>query len=223
MQWMRRLPLSRRALPALVACGLAFCAPAWTLAGDAIYRWVDRDGRVNYGGQPPPGVKAEMLERGGVTVVPAVPARPAEAADTTRRIERLESALEQEKRLRREAEERVEDEREAQEQALRAREKARAECEVRFREPCDDEGNPRSTGYIVVPPRTFHPHRPPRDGHSPRHNGDGYRAAERPPRPGQTAPALGGMPKPVLPINPDRSLQAPRQLERRLPARQADD
>ncbi|MBS0510778.1 MAG: DUF4124 domain-containing protein [Proteobacteria bacterium] len=221
MQWMRRLPVSRRALPALVAWGLALCAPA--LAGDAIYRWVDRDGRVNYGSQPPPGVKAEMLERGGVTVVPAAPARPAEAADTTRRIERLESALEQEKRLRREAEERVADERDAQEQALRAREKARAECEARFREPCDDEGNPRSTGYIVVPPRTFHPPRPPRDGHWPRHDGDGYRAAERPPRQGPTEPALGGMPKPVLPINPDRSLQAPRQPERRLPARQADD
>ncbi|MBS0546037.1 MAG: DUF4124 domain-containing protein [Proteobacteria bacterium] len=193
------------------------------MGGDAVYRWVDVNGRVNYGSQPPPGVKAELLERGGVTVVPAAPARAAGANDTTRRIERLESALEQEKRLRREAEERAEGERDAQEQALRAREKARAECEARFREPCDEEGNPRSTGYIVVPPRSFHPLRPPRDGHWPRHDDDDYRPVERPPRQRQTQPALDGMPKPVLPINPDRSTQAPRPAERRLPSRQVDD
>jgi hypothetical protein len=47
----------------------------WCFAGAALaqhYRWVDKDGRVQYGDNPPPGVKATPL-RG----VPAAPAAPA--------------------------------------------------------------------------------------------------------------------------------------------------
>lgn len=194
----------RKGLRAILAGGVAISLMVPALA-DPVYRWTDRDGRVNYGNMPPPGVKAELLDRGTVSVTPApaVPSRPPAASpesalpETARRLDRLEAELEDERRLRRDAEER------ATEEASRLQ-RTRAECEERFREPCDDEGRPMGPRYIVVPPRpAWLPHgaRPP---HRP---GDG-----RPPhaRPGQpVGPRSEDMPKPVLPIKPERSSQVP--------------
>lgn len=213
--------VSRRgtATAALAMALLALAASGEVLSADAIYRWIDRNGRVNYGNTPPSDAKAERIDGGSLMVVPAPPARPAEPSDTTRRVERLEAELEQEKRLRREAEERADEQRASEEASRRAREKARADCEDRFREPCDEEGRPIGPRYIVVPSRPWPPPLPPRDGHPPRPDGDRHD-----PRPlHRGVPAPDGMPKPVLPINPERAFQAPRPTERRLPSRHADD
>ncbi|ATE59230.1 hypothetical protein CCZ27_03990 [Thauera sinica] len=199
-----------RVLPAMAAALVALAAAAESRAADAIYRWVDRNGRVNYGNLPPPGTKAELIDGGGLTVVPAPAAPPPDAAGTTRRIERLETELENERRLRREAEERAEEARETEDEARRAREKARADCEERLREPCDEEGRPLGSRYIVVPPRPYLPPVPPRGGRP--HRPDGEAPPPRPPR--QGVPAPDGMPKPVLPINPERSPQPPSRPRR---------
>lgn len=173
-----------------VAVMLTLASPAH---GDEIYRWTDRDGRVNYGGVPPVGAKAERIESGAVSVMPALPSLPrAGASDTARRLDRLESELEEERRLRRDAEER------ADEQVERGR-RLRAECEERMREPCDDEGRPLSAPYVIVPPqRVRPPHRP----------DDRW-----PPPPSVKPPRVvppDGMPKPVLPIAPERSREPAR-------------
>jgi hypothetical protein len=57
-----------RLLGFALAMGLCFAAAAQQ------YRWVDQDGRVQYGDTPPPGVKATRM-RGGA----AAPAAPAAA------------------------------------------------------------------------------------------------------------------------------------------------
>jgi hypothetical protein len=57
---------------------LVFCLLG-ALAGAVLaqqYRWVDKDGRVQYGDSPPPGVKATRL---GGAPAPAAPAAPAAA------------------------------------------------------------------------------------------------------------------------------------------------
>lgn len=127
------------------------------MAEDAVvYRWKDHDGRVNYGNLPPPGVGAEPLDaRGRLTVVPApvIPRRPAPATPSEAdRLERLERELETERALRLERDQ-AERERAAQRAGLQA------ECEARYREPCDADGQPVGRRYIVVPVRP--PHRPP--------------------------------------------------------------
>lgn len=55
-------------------------------AGDEVYKWVDADGRVQYGNNPPKGVNAKPVA-GGVTVVPALkmPARAQESAPASAR------------------------------------------------------------------------------------------------------------------------------------------
>ena len=71
-----------------------------------VYRWVDQNGVVNYGTAPPAGVKASPLDPGkvrlSVVASPPRPDRPAEpgSADLRARISRLESQLEEERRLR---------------------------------------------------------------------------------------------------------------------------
>ncbi len=111
-----------------------------------IYRWTERDGRVSYGTQPPQGVRAEPLgERGSVSVVPAPPLPAPEDIETRRakeRAELLEQELKEERRLRQESEAREVE-----------RTKARAECEERYREECNDDGEPVGRRYIVVPQR----------------------------------------------------------------------
>lgn len=177
-----------RARGAAAALGLLAAGAA---CGDDIYRWKDRDGRVNYGSVPPAGVTAERIDPGAVSVMPA-PSRPrpqADGPDTARRLDRLESELDEERRLRRDAEAR------ADEQAER-RTRAREECEERLREPCDEEGRPLASPYVIVPPYGV---RPPH-----RHDGR-WPPPLRPPRVVQP----DGMPKPVLPIAPERPARAP--------------
>lgn len=159
---------------------------AMAMAQDAVvYRWLGPDGRVNYGSQPPPGVPAQALgARGTLSVLPAPIVPPAGMVETERRLQRLEAELEEERRLRREA---------AAEAAadLARRERLRAECEERLREPCDEAGRPLGPRYIVVPARPARhpgvrpllpgrPVHPPRDSAGPRMRDEG--------------------PKPVLPI-----------------------
>ncbi|AWI81723.1 hypothetical protein CEW87_21635 [Parazoarcus communis] len=124
-------------------------------ADDAeVFRWKDREGRINYGNMPPPGVDAEPVGgRGRLTVVPAPvlpPAPPPPPPES--RLDRLERELEAERQLRLDAE--------AAEQAREIeRAQLKAECEARYREPCSDDGEPAGKRYIVVPPRPF-PHLP---------------------------------------------------------------
>lgn len=167
-----------------VVFALAMTLPAH---GEEIYRWTDRDGRVNYGSVPPAGAKVERIDSGAVSVMPAPPPRPqTESSETARRLDRLESELEEERRLRRDAEER------ADERAERGR-LLRDECEERLREPCDEEGRPLASPYVIVPPhRVRPPYRPDGRWPPPPH--------ARPPRIVQP----DGMPRPVLPIAPER-------------------
>lgn len=121
-------------------------------AAETVYRWQDAKGQVNYGTQPPPGVRAEPIGgRGSVSVMPAPPPAaatpPAEDA-TAARVERLERELEEERQARRDDAARRDDE-----DAQRVR--TRAECERQYREPCDEEGRPLSTRYIVRPARPY--------------------------------------------------------------------
>ena len=132
-----------------LVAGLVLALP---VAADPVYRWVDRDGRVNYGSAPPPGVAAEALgERGNLSVVPPPP-RPSAAAVEAGRIAELEAALARERALRERREER---EAQAADEAARLR----AECEERYREPCDEAGRPLAPRYAVVP-RVQHRHGP---------------------------------------------------------------
>ncbi|MEN3111656.1 DUF4124 domain-containing protein [Uliginosibacterium paludis] len=47
---------------------LLVCLPA--IAGNEVYKWVDADGSVHYGNEPPKGAKVKPVS-GGVTVMPA--------------------------------------------------------------------------------------------------------------------------------------------------------
>jgi len=163
---------------------------AFSTCADAteVFRWKDREGRINYGNMPPPGVKAEPVDgRGLLTVVPAPVLPPAPPPPPPEeRLERLERELETERQLRLDAE-----------AAARERESARAaskaECEALHREACDDDGQPVGRRYILVPQRPFPhlpgvpparpPHRdPPRDRGRVPDGGGGDRASRRNPR-----------------------------------------
>jgi hypothetical protein len=50
-----------------------------TVASAVVYKWIDADGRVHYGDQPPDGVKAEIVQllgthSSGIGVTPPAPA-----------------------------------------------------------------------------------------------------------------------------------------------------
>lgn len=184
---------------------------------DTVYRWKDASGQLNYGTQPPPGVKAEPLgDRGSVTVMPApaVPAAPAASSGTAARVERLERELEEERRLRREDAAREQDE-----EARRAQ--ARAECERQYREPCDEEGRPLGSSpsnYIVVP-RTYrapydnypphsHDGRPGKGGHDGRGDDHGGRPSSGGGKPQPSTPAKASVRAGTVPA--DERLAAPR-------------
>lgn len=139
--------------------GWAVCCAGLLMAVSAVaeeavvYRWKDHDGRVNYGNVPPSGVHAEAVDGGGrVTVVPAlvVPASKISpqmtTPDSTARLERLERELETERQLRL-------DEREAGDARAKEIIRRKAECEERYREPCNDDGQPAGQRIIVVPAR----------------------------------------------------------------------
>ena len=66
--------MSIRLLPFTIAVALALCT---TLALAAPYKWVDKDGKVHYSDQPPPGgVKAEKVELKPLTEVSSEPVPP---------------------------------------------------------------------------------------------------------------------------------------------------
>ena len=70
--------MSIRLLPFTIAVALALCT---TLALAAPYKWVDKDGKVHYSDQPPPGgVKAEKVELKPLTEVSIEPAPPSSDA-----------------------------------------------------------------------------------------------------------------------------------------------
>lgn len=174
--------MAGRAVIGILGVLLGTTAMAWD---GVVYRWFGADGRVNYGSQPPAGVRAEVLgARGTVSVLPAPVVPAADTAATEARLQRLEAELEEERRLRREAEA-------AAAADLARRERLRVECEERLREPCDEAGRPLGPRYLVVPARPAPrpgvrpfppagPAHPPREGTGPRGRDEG--------------------PKPVLPI-----------------------
>src|SRR5579863_6635654 len=56
---------------------------AWSgMAGAIVYKWVDAQGKVQYGDRPPDGVHAEVVELLGTHVARSAPARPSESAPT---------------------------------------------------------------------------------------------------------------------------------------------
>lgn len=70
-----------------------------------IYKWVDKNGVVNYGSEPPPGRSAKELPTDpatGISVVPAPPPPPTPSPRqaTDERVEQLEKALAEEKAAR---------------------------------------------------------------------------------------------------------------------------
>lgn len=154
---MPRIPL----LPGAVALLLAMQASA------EVFRWTDEHGVVNYGSRPPPGSNAKPIdaENSRVSVVPA-PAKPAAAAPSEQsalrdRVQRLESQVEEQRRLRAQVQA-AEDDRLA---------RARADCEAQRRVNCDSDpfGSYEPT-IIVNPvrrPIIVKPHHPPVHRHLP--------------------------------------------------------
>jgi hypothetical protein len=58
---------------------------AWSgMAGAVVYKWVDAQGKVQYGDRPPDGVHAEVVELLGTHVARGAPARPSESAQPQR-------------------------------------------------------------------------------------------------------------------------------------------
>ena len=54
---------------------------AWSgMAGAVVYKWVDAQGKVQYGDRPPDGVHAEVVELLGTHVARTAPAKPSESA-----------------------------------------------------------------------------------------------------------------------------------------------
>ena len=103
-----------RVLAVLAALAFAAAATAQT------YKWVDKDGKVRYGDQPPPGVKATPLKGASGPAAPAAPAPSAKKDD--------KKALSPEAAFRK----RQLEQKEAEEKAT----KERADADVR-RQNCD--------------------------------------------------------------------------------------
>jgi Domain of unknown function (DUF4124) len=58
---------------------------AWSgMAGAVVYKWVDAQGKLQYGDRPPDGVHAEVVELLGTHVARTAAARASEAASTVR-------------------------------------------------------------------------------------------------------------------------------------------
>ena len=56
---------------------------AWSgMAGAVVYKWVDAQGKLQYGDRPPDGVHAEVVELLGTHVARSAPARSSESAPT---------------------------------------------------------------------------------------------------------------------------------------------
>lgn len=58
---------------------------AWSgMAGAVVYKWVDAQGKVQYGDRPPDGVHAEVVELLGTHLARSAPARASESAPAAR-------------------------------------------------------------------------------------------------------------------------------------------
>src|ERR1700736_1614751 len=65
---------------------------AWSgMAGAVIYKWVDAQGKLQYGDRPPDGVHAEVVELLGTHVARGAPAKAPESAPTLRTTNRDQS------------------------------------------------------------------------------------------------------------------------------------
>jgi len=187
----------------LIACLAPLLLSSAAAQETQVYRWTERDGRVSYGSTPPPGVNAQPIG-GRVSVVPAPP-KPTpeqlEARRTDQRLRELEEQLDDERRQRQAGEER---------EAARAQ--AKADCEARYREDCDDDGRPLGRRVIVVPqrppwaypPAPHPPVRPPRPDRPDR--------PERPERPSQPSRSErpSRSPAAAVPAEPRTPATAPR-------------
>lgn len=71
------MSLSLRGLLLLVLLG---CSAATLAAGTKVYRWVDANGNVHYGDQPPPA-QAQELKQSAPTAISAPPAAAPSAAE----------------------------------------------------------------------------------------------------------------------------------------------
>ena len=115
--------------------------------GGAIYRWKDANGTINYGVDPPPGVKAVPIGgRGTVSSVPPPAALTPDALEARRereherQVTRLKSQIEKEQRIR---------------QSLEARMEVRRACEEEHQTPCDEAGNPLEPTYRNIVRRPY--------------------------------------------------------------------
>lgn len=135
--------------------------PVTSFAGDAVHRWVDERGVVNYGDRPPEGRKSTRIETAdplGVTEpVRRLPAPPAPAGSSN-------SGLMDRGAVQREVESALQRERAAaaQESAARreaAMAEARRRCEEQRRVDCDHPGLVDENVY-VGPPRIVRRHYP---------------------------------------------------------------
>jgi hypothetical protein len=62
---------------------------AWSgMAGAVVYKWIDAQGKLQYGDRPPDGVHAEVVELLGTHVARSAPAKPSESAQTQRTVNR---------------------------------------------------------------------------------------------------------------------------------------
>jgi hypothetical protein len=60
---------------------------AWSgMAGAVVYKWLDAQGKVQYGDRPPNGVHAEVVEGLGAHASSSAQARPADAAPAAARV-----------------------------------------------------------------------------------------------------------------------------------------
>lgn len=144
----------------------ATCAGYSAIAQDVpIYRWVTSDGVTHYSTSPPENYSAEQLDqsRTRLNVVPAPPLHQTTETerieDPEERINRLQQEVDAMRRQRREDEARAL-------AAEQARVTARINCEERFRQPCNDQGEPISTRTVIMPPQwnrppAWHPPSPP--------------------------------------------------------------
>lgn len=121
-----------------------------------MYRWVDAKGVVNYGEQPPEGVKAVPIGgRGSVSVVPAYkgqpePPAPPPPSPTEQRIDRLEQQLSAERAARRQMQ--------ADEEARRA--EAIRRCQENHGVNCENAYEQGGDGLLISPPyRLYRPYR----------------------------------------------------------------
>ncbi len=135
-------------MPRVSRCSSAVLMLLAMNASAEVYRWVDEHGIVNYGSRPPAGSKARQVDADSarVSVVPSPTKPPAtaspEQAALRERLGKLESQLEEERRLR------------ALAQATEADQlvRARADCEAQRRLNCDTDPYGRHEPTVIVSP-----------------------------------------------------------------------